>query len=194
MSIVLARHGATEWSVSGRHTGTTDVPLTEQGVRDGQALAPVLATHTFVLVATSPRHRAQETCRLAGLAGSAEVWDDLAEWDYGEYEGRTTADIRSERPDWELFRDGCPGGESPAAVSARADGVIARLVERGVADEDAGDVALFAHGHILRVLGARWAGWPVEAGLHLMLDTGTLSVLDVRRGDHIIRRWNAPLL
>ncbi len=187
---MLARHGATEWSEDGRHTSTTDLPLTDRGRADGLALAPALGGRSFVLVATSPLARALDTCRLAGLGstvgGGCAVWDELVEWDYGDYEGVTTADIRAERPGWELFRDGCPGGESPAQVGARADAVIARVgAERG-------DSVLFSHGHFLRVLAARWVGWPVEAGLHLLLDTGTLSELGARRGDPVIRRWNAP--
>jgi probable phosphoglycerate mutase len=189
MRVVLVRHGATEWSENGRHTSTTDLPLTEQGRLDAAALAPVLAGERFVVVACSPRSRSAETCRLAGLHGAAETWDDLVEWDYGAYEGITTADICADRPGWELFRDGCPGGESPADVGARAD----RVIERVLAAPDGGDVAVFSHGHFLRVLGARWAGWPVEAGLHLLLDTGTLSVLGDKRGDRVIQSWNAAV-
>lgn len=193
MSVVLARHGATEWSEDGRHTSTTDLPLTEQGRADGLALAPLLGRRAFALVASSPRARALDTCRLAGLDQGVEVWDELVEWDYGDYEGITTADIQVDRPGWELFRDGCPGGESPAQVGARADAVINRI--RAVSGEPSeGDVVLFSHGHFLRVLAARWVGWPVEAGLHLLLDTGTLSELDAKRGDPVIRRWNAPVV
>jgi broad specificity phosphatase PhoE len=185
--VYLLRHGATEWSENGRHTGATELPLLSSGVADAERLAPVLAERTFALVASSPRARALETCRLAGLADRAEVWDELAEWDYGDYEGITTADIQGDRPGWELFRDGTPGGESPATVSARADAVIRRLL----AVE--GEVALFSHGHFLRVLGARWAELPVEAGLRLLLDTGTVSVLDWKRSDRVIGQWNAPV-
>jgi len=187
VSVLLVRHGATEWSENGRHTSTTDLPLTEHGRADAVALAPVLAGSDLTLVACSPRSRSLDTCRLAGLDRDAETWDDLVEWDYGDYEGITTADIRADRPGWELFRDGCPGGESPADVGARADRVMKRVLSVD------GDIALFSHGHFLRVLAARWAGWPVEAGLHLLLDTGTLSVLDHKRGDRVIRSWNAAV-
>lgn len=186
------RHGATEWSEDGRHTSTTDLPLTDQGRRDAVALAPVLGAQAFSLVACSPRARALDTCRLAGLdppTAGVEVWPDLVEWDYGAYEGVTTAAIQVDRPGWELFVDGCPGGESPEQVGARADRVITRLLDAPTA----GPVALFSHGHFLRVVAARWAGWPVEAGRHLLLDTGTLSVLDHKRGDRVIRSWNAAV-
>ena len=191
MSVLLVRHGATEWSEDGRHTSTTDLALTAQGERDADALRPVLAVRSFAVVASSPRARALDTCRRAGLEEKVQVWDDLVEWDYGEYEGITTPDIQAGRPGWELFRDGCPGGESPADVAARADAVVARV--RALATDTDGDVALFSHGHFLRVFAARWVGWPVEAGLHLLLDTGTLSELDAKRGDPVIRRWNAPV-
>ncbi len=191
MSLLLIRHGATEWSEDGRHTSTTDLPLTAAGAADAEALRPVLASRSFTVVASSPRARALDTCRRSGIVptggGAVEVWDDLVEWDYGGYEGVTTPDIQAGRPGWELFRDGCPGGESPSEVAARADAVAARV--RAVD----GDVALFSHGHFLRVLAARWVGWPVEAGRHLLLDTGTLSELDTKRGDPVIRRWNAPV-
>lgn len=191
MSVLLVRHGATEWSGDGRHTSTTDLPLTVAGEANADALRPVLAGRSFTVVAASPRARAIDTCRRSGVVptggGAVEVWRDLVEWDYGEYEGVTTPDIQAGRPRWELFRDGCPGGESPSQVAARADAVVARV--RAVD----GDVAVFSHGHFLRVLAARWVGWPVEAGLHLLLDTGTLSELDTKRGDPVIRRWNAPV-
>lgn len=191
MSVLLVRHGATEWSEDGRHTSTTDLPLTARGERDGDALRPALAARSFTVVASSPRARALDTCRRAGLDEQVQVWDDLVEWDYGDYEGVTTADIQVDRPGWELFRDGCPGGESPAQVGARADAVVARLRARAGGE---GDAVLFSHGHFLRVLAVRWVGWPVEAGLHLLLDTGTLSELDAKRGDPVIRRWNAPVV
>ena len=191
MSVLLVRHGATEWSEDGRHTSTTDLPLTAAGEADADALRGALAGRRFAVVASSPRARALDTCRRSGVVpaggGAVEVWDDLGEWDYGAYEGITTPDIQAGRPGWELFHDGCPGGESPAEVAARADAVVTRV--RAVQ----GDVALFSHGHFLRVLAARWVGWPVEAGLHLLLDTGTLSELDAKRGDPVIRRWNAPV-
>ena len=185
--VFLLRHGATAWSENGRHTSTTDLALTDQGQRDAEALAPMLAAETFAVVATSPLTRSRETCRLAGLDAAAEVWDDVVEWDYGDYEGVTTTEICRERPGWELFRDGAPGGESRGAVGDRADRVIARLLVAG------GDVAIFSHGHLLRVLAARWAGWPVEAGLHLLLDTATVSILTHKRGDRVICSWNAAI-
>ena len=191
MSVLLVRHGATEWSEDGRHTSTTDLALTAQGERDADALRPALAARSFTVVASSPRARALATGRRAGLDEQVQVWEDLVEWDYGDYEGVTTADIQVDRPGWELFRDGCPGGESPAQVGARADAVVARLRARAGSE---GDAVLFSHGHFLRVLAVRWVGWPVEAGLHLLLDTGTLSELDAKRGDPVIRRWNAPVV
>ena len=182
----LVRHGETEWSAAGRHTGSTDLPLTEHGKQDARAVAPALREHTFAAVLTSPLRRARETCELAGLAGSAQVVDDLREWAYGDYEGLTTAQIRESRPDWTVWRDGCPGGESAADVGARVDSVIARL--RGID----GDVAVFAHGHLLRVLGARWCGLEPEAGAALALDTATLCRLGWEREQAVVRMWNAP--
>ena len=187
LEIVLARHGETEWSRDGRHTGRTDVPLTEEGVRQALLLRDALAEWTFVKVLSSPMERALETCRLAGLADMAATTDDLLEWDYGDYEGITTAEIRETRPDWYLWRDGCPNGEDAAAVGERADRVIAAI-------EDAeGPVALFAHGHLLRVLAARWLGLGPEAGALLALSTATLSVLGYDRETRVVRRWNAPV-
>ena len=187
LEIVLARHGETEWSRDGRHTGRTDVPLTEEGVRQALLLRDALAEWTFVKVLSSPMERALETCRLAGLADMAATTDDLLEWDYGDYEGITTAEIRKTRPDWYLWRDGCPNGEDAAAVGERADRVIAAI-------EDAeGPVALFAHGHLLRVLAARWLGLGPEAGALLALSTATLSVLGYERETRVVRRWNAPV-
>src|SRR5207302_4956475 len=154
----LARHGETEWSVSGQHTGLTDLPLTERGERNARRLGERLKGMSFPHVLTSPLQRAQRTCELAGFGTAAEVDPDLVEWNYGAYEGRKTADIRKERPDWQLFRDGCPGGESLAEIAARADRVIARVRAVG------GDVLLFSSGHFLRVLGARWCGWEAAAG------------------------------
>lgn len=184
--IVLVRHGATEWSVAGKHTGRTDVPLTDEGRRDGQALHVPLRAWTFACVLTSPLKRAQETCRLAGYGEVAKARDDLKEWDYGAYEGRTTADIRSESADWVLWRDGAPGGESPADVGARADRV---LTEVRAID---GDVLLFAHGHVLRVLTTRWLELAPGDGRLFALDTATLSVLGYERDSSVILRWNAP--
>jgi probable phosphoglycerate mutase len=187
MEIALARHGETEWSRDGRHTGRTDIPLTDTGRRQARLLGESLAEWSFVKVLSSPLQRALETCKLAGLEDSVETTDDLLEWDYGEYEGITTPQIRESRPDWYLWRDGCPGGEQPGDVGARADRVLA-----AIADCD-GDVALFAHGHILRVIAARWIGLGPEAGALLALNTGTLSVLGYERETRVLRRWNAPV-
>jgi broad specificity phosphatase PhoE len=184
MEVVLARHGETEWSLSGQHTGRTDVPLTEKGVGHAKALGRRLAGRSFGAVFTSPMSRASETCRLAGFVDDAQVRDELLEWDYGEYEGVTTAEIREQRPDWLLWRDGCPGGETAAEVGARVDRLIAEV--RSVD----GDAALFAHGHVLRVLAARWAGLPPERGGALYLSTATLSLLGYEREVPVIRLWN----
>jgi broad specificity phosphatase PhoE len=185
---ILVRHGETEWSVSGQHTGSTDIPLTENGRDVARRLAPLMADARFALVLTSPLGRARETCTLAGLGERAEVDADLMEWNYGEYEGLTTKQIDAKAPGWMLFRDGCPGGESPAAVRARVDRVIARI--RRVD----GDVALFAHGHVFRVFAARWLGLPAAAGSGFLLDTATVSVLSHYHGIPAIKRWNAPLV
>ena len=181
----LVRHGETEWSRDGRHTSTTELDLTDNGVEVACTLKERLAGTSFDLVLTSPRHRARRTADLAGFA-DAEVDDDLVEWDYGDYEGITTAEIRTERPDWFLWRDGCPGGESAADVGARVD----PLVEGLKAGE--GPVALFAHGHLLRVLTARWLGLPPQDGALFALSTATLSVLGFERETAVITRWNAP--
>ncbi|MBO3738919.1 histidine phosphatase family protein [Actinoplanes flavus] len=183
--IVLIRHGQTEWSADGRHTSYTDLPLTTEGERQARAAGERIAGRRFAAVLASPRQRALRTAELAGLAVT-EVADDLAEWDYGEYEGVTTADIRAGRPGWSLWTDGCPGGESPAHVGARLDRVLARAREAG------GDVALVAHGHCLRVAGARWIGLPPAGGGLLRLDTGTTSVLGFEHGtDPVLLSWNA---
>jgi broad specificity phosphatase PhoE len=178
--IVLVRHGQTEWSASGRHTSTTDVPLTEEGRRAARALP--LRDRDFALVLTSPRLRARETCELAGLKGTVD--DDLAEFDYGSYEGLTTKEIREVRPGWSLWTDGAPGGETAAQVGARADRVIARAL---AAD---GDVALFAHGHVLRVLGARWLGLPASSGGLFGLDTASVCELGFEREARVVWKWN----
>jgi probable phosphoglycerate mutase len=183
--IVLIRHGETEWSRDGRHTGRTDVPLTDAGRRQAELVGEWLAGRTFARVLTSPLGRALETCRLAGLGDRAEPREELLEWDYGEYEGVTTAQIRERRPDWYLWRDGCPGGESAVEVGRRVDGLVAELRE---AD---GDEAVFAHGHVLRVLTARWLGLDPENGALLALATATLSVLGWERETAVIRVWNA---
>ena len=184
--IVLVRHGETEWSREGRHTGRTDLPLTERGREEAAALGGALAGRRFALVLTSPLVRAAETCTLAGLGDVALARDDLREWDYGRYEGRTTEEIREERPGWTLWRDGCPGGESSADVGARADRVVAEL---RAAD---GDVAVFAHGHLLRVLGARWVGLDPSTGGRLAFDTATVSILGHHREVAVLQLWNDP--
>jgi broad specificity phosphatase PhoE len=187
MEIVLARHGETEWSRDRRHTGRTDIPLTESGRRQAAVLRDALGGRSFERVLSSPLSRALETCRLAGLGEPAELTGDLCEWDYGEYEGITTAKIREGRPGWSLWRDGCPGGETAADVGRRADRVIASL------DGLEGDAALFAHGHVLRVLTARWLRLDPVAGALFKLDTGTLSALGYERETRVITRWNAPV-
>jgi len=179
----LIRHGETEWSRSGRHTSRTDLPLTPLGVTQAAALAKVLGNHKFSVVLTSPLGRARETARLAGYA-TAVVEPNLHEWDYGEYEGRTTAEIQRERAGWTLWNGGVPGGESADQVGARTDAVIARVQ---AAD---GDVALFAHGHILRVLAARWLGLGPEQGQLFALQTATISVLGFEHSERVIIRWN----
>jgi len=184
--IVLVRHGETKWSAAGRHTSHTDVPLTEGGRRQGEALGSCLKGWRFALVLTSPLRRATETCRLAGLGDEAEIRPDLVEWDYGEYEGRTTYEIRMERPGWTLWSDGVPGGESAEQVGARADRILAE------AWRAQGDVALFSHGHFLRVLATRWIGLPPGEGRSLALDTATMSVLGFERETPVIVQWNQP--
>lgn len=186
--VYLARHGETEWSLSGQHTGITDIPLTENGRNLAKRLAPVLATERFALVLTSPLERARKTCELAGLGAHAEIDRDLVEWNYGEYEGLTPKQIDAQAPGWMIFTDGCPGGETPEQAGARADRLVARV--RSVE----GDVALFAHGHIFRVFAARWLGLPAMAGCHFLLDTATLSILSYYRNLPAIRRWNAMLV
>jgi broad specificity phosphatase PhoE len=181
--VVLVRHGETAWTKSGQHTSRTDIPLTDAGRRQAGQLASRLP-RTFALVLTSPLQRARETCRLAGFAEQAVVSDDVTEWDYGSYEGLTTAEIRAVRPGWSLWRDGAPGGETAEDVGPRADRVIAR-----VRDVD-GDVAVFSHGHFLRVLGARWIGLPPSAGELFALRPATISVLGWEREISVIDRWN----
>jgi broad specificity phosphatase PhoE len=182
----LARHCETAWSLSGRHTGRTDPPLTERGERNARALGGRLAGQAFAHVWTSPLRRAADTCRLAGFGDVAAVDPDLVEWDYGAYEGRTSAEIRAERPGWQLFRDGCPGGEAPDEVGARADRVIARL--RAVK----GDVLVFSSGHFLRVLAARWIGQPAADGRYYLLLTASLSAIgyDHNLQEPVIRFWD----
>jgi broad specificity phosphatase PhoE len=184
--LVLVRHGETAWSRSGRHTGSTDLPLEAAGRQQAETLATRLGTWRFARVFTSPRRRALETCALAGLGARAQVVEDLAEWDYGEYEGLTTRQIREVRPGWSLWRDGAPGGEDPATVSARADRVIGLVLARA----GGGDAALFAHGHMLRVLGARWIGLDAAAGEYLVLGAGALSVLGYEQDSRALVCWN----
>ena len=191
----LARHGETEWSKSLQHTGRTDIPLTEKGEEEARRLRDPLAEVRFDHVLCSPLGRARETCELAGLGDRAELRDDLLEWDYGDYEGRTSADIHVDRPDWSLWTDGCPGGESPEQVGARADLVIAEILTMIPAGdpESGATVAVFAHGHILRVLTARWLELPPADGKLFGLGTGTLSRLGWEHDYRVIQRWNAPV-
>jgi broad specificity phosphatase PhoE len=184
--IYLARHGETAWSLTGQHTGLTDLPLTERGEQNARALGERLIGLNFGKVLTSPLQRAARTCELAGFGAVAEVDRDLLEWNYGQYEGRRTAEIHAERPDWQLFRDGCPGGESPDQVGARADCVLSRV--RAVR----GDVLLFSSGHFLRVLAARWLGLEPAAGRYLLLSTASLSALGYEHNlcQPVIRLWN----
>ncbi len=183
-TIVLVRHGRTAWSRSGRHTGRTDIPLDPEGVVEAEAVGGLLAGREFALVLTSPLQRAAETCRLAGFGDRAEVCHDLIEWDYGEYEGRTSEEISRDRPGWTLWTAGVPGGETAADVGRRADRVVARA---RAAD---GDTLCFAHGHVLRVLAARWAGLPPAGGRLLALGAGSVSVLGWEREVPVIVRWN----
>jgi probable phosphoglycerate mutase len=187
VEVVLVRHGETEWSRDGKHTGHTDVPLTERGRQQARAVGEALRGHKFALVLTSPLERALETCRLAGLGEDAELRDELMEWDYGDYEGRTTPEIREERPGWTLWRDGVPEGETIDEVAARVQRVLAeiRVVE--------GDALLFAHGHVLRVLTASWLGLEPDAARLFALDPATLSTLGYERETPVIRLWNQPV-
>ena len=184
--IYLARHGETAWSLSGQHTGLTDLPLTERGERNASRLGERLRGLTFARVLTSPLQRAARTCELAGFGTVAEVEGDLLEWNYGDYEGRRTVEIHAERPDWQLFRDGCPGGESPDQVGARADRVVSRV--RAVQ----GDVLLFSSGHFLRVFAARWLGLEPAGGRYFLLSTASLSALSYEHNlsEPVLRLWN----
>src|SRR5208282_852962 len=185
--IHLARHGETAWSLTGQHTGLTDLALTANGERNARRLGERLKGIEVARVLTSPLQRARRTCELAGFSAAAEIDRDLVEWNYGQYEGRRTAEILAERPGWDLFRDGCPGGEPPAEVSARADRVVARL--RAIA----GHVLIFSSGYFLRVLAGRWVGLePAAGGEHLMLSTGSLSALGYENdpGRPVVRLWN----
>ena len=189
-SLHLIRHGETEWSVTGQHTGRTDIPLTAHGEAEARALQPMLSAITFTTVLTSPLQRARRTCELTGLGAAAAIEPDLVEWDYGAYDGLTSRDIHRERPDWSVFRDGCPGGETPAQISDRADRLIARL------RASHGNIALFTHGHFGCVLATRWIELAVIEGQHLLLSTASVSIL----GQHpthpevpVISLWNATV-
>ncbi len=188
-SIVLVRHGATQWSRSGRHTGRTDLPLDEGGREQAAAVGRRLADRHFGLVWSSPRQRALETCRLVGYAERAEVVDDLQEWSYGAYEGLTTAQIRAERPGWQVFLDGCPEGETPGQVAARADRVLVGL--RAEAESRNLETAIvFSHGHFLRTLAARWLGLEAAAGRFFALEAGRVSELGFEREVPVLASWN----
>jgi broad specificity phosphatase PhoE len=185
-SIYLARHGETAWSISGQHTGLTDLPLTPQGEENAKRLGERLKTLKFSKVFTSPLKRAARTCELAGFGGVAEVDRNLVEWNYGDYEGLRTAEIHAKRPDWQLFRDGCPGGESPQQIGVRANGVVERL--RAIN----GNVLVFSSGHFLRVLAAHWLGLETAGGRFLMLSTASLSILSYENNlaQPAIKLWN----
>ena len=184
--IFLVRHGETEWSKSGRHTGRSDIPLTEKGEAAAAWLVERLPPRAFDAVLTSPSQRARRTCELAGFGSRAEIDDDIAEWDYGQYEGVTTPDIHKQHPGWNLFRDGCPDGETGADVALRADAVIEKI------RDIAGDVLIFSSSHFLRVLAARWLGLGPEAGLFFVLDTTSISILGYEHNldEPVIRSWN----
>jgi len=183
-TIWMVRHGATAWTRSGAHTGRTDIPLTEQGRHEAAALGRLIGGHSFALVLTSPMQRARETCSFCGCGLYAQVDPNLCEWDYGDYEGVTTGDIQKTRPGWSLWIDGVPNGETVAQVGRRADAVIHRILA-----ED-GDVALFAHGHLLRILTARWLGLPPDGGRFFALSTATVSRLGYEHETRVITRWN----
>jgi broad specificity phosphatase PhoE len=182
--IWLVRHAETAWSVAKKHTGRTDVPLTEEGREAARRLRPRLGDREWATVWSSPLSRARETCELAGLGDRAVLRDELVEWDYGAYEGTTTAEIREARPQWFLWRDGCPDGEGPFDVGRRIDPLIDELIE------SEGDAVLFAHGHVLRVLAARWVGLPPVDGALLALSTGSVSVLGWEREVRVLWGWN----
>ena len=186
--LYLIRHGETAWSLSGQHTGRTDIPLTEQGEQDARKLAERLGAVRFSRVFTSPLQRARRTCELAGLDEVAEIEPDLTEWDYGDYEGQRSLDTRKKLPDWNLFRDGCPRGESPAQISERADRLIARLRTLE------GKIAIFSHAQVGRVLASRWIGLPVRQAQHFLLNTASLSILGYEHDmaeEPAIVLWNA---
>ena len=184
--IYLARHGETQWSLTGQHTGLTDLPLTKRGEDNARALGERLAGLKFATVFTSPLQRATRTCELAGFGAVAEVDRNLLEWDYGQYEGLTTAEVHAGRPDWQLFRDGCPGGESPEQVGARADAMLARVRPLEA------DVLVFSSGHFLRIFAARWLALPPAAGKYLLLSTASVSALSYEDSlsAPVIQLWN----
>lgn len=185
-TVYLARHGETAWSISGQHTGRTDLPLTERGERNARRLGDRLRGFRFAKILTSPLQRAVRTCELAGFGKAAQIKPDLLEWNYGDYEGRRSVEILAERPEWALFRDGCPGGESPEQVSARADRVLREIRPLN------GDVLLFSSGHFLRVLAARWLGLAADAGRFFLLSTASLSALSYEHNlaEPAIRLWD----
>jgi len=188
LNVYIVRHGETLWSLSGQHTGNTDLPLTPNGRQQALSLVPALEHTAFSRVLTSPMRRARETCQLAGLGEHAQVETDLGEWDYGAYEGRRSVDIRAERTGWDIWRDGCPGGEMPAEIAARADRVVAQLTTMS------GSVVLFSHGQFSRVLAARWVGLGADAGRHFALDPATISVLGFEGHDPtrpVVSLWNS---
>ena len=182
--IVIVRHGETEWSLTRRHTSRTDLSLLDAGRQRAAALAPLLAGRSFALVLVSPLRRARETCELAGFGDRAEICEDLREWDYGDYEGRTTVEIREQNPDWVLWRDGCPGGETPVEVTARVERALDRL---RAAD---GNAIAFAHGHILRALTARYLQMPIAAGARFVLGAGAVSTLGYEHENEALLHWN----
>jgi broad specificity phosphatase PhoE len=184
--LYLARHGETAWSLSGQHTGLTDIPLTESGEQGARQLGQRLRGLAFVRVFTSPLQRAARTCELAGFGSTATTDADLVEWDYGNYEGKTSAEIHLQNPDWQLFRDGCPGGESLQDIAARADRVVGRVRAAG------GDVLIFSSGHFLRVLAARWLGMDASQGKHFLVSTASLSILSYEHNmrEPVVHLWN----
>lgn len=186
LQLWLIRHGATEWALNGRHTGSTDLPLLPQGEKEATALAPLLKDVAFAAVLSSPLQRAQRTCALAGLGMSAEILPELIEWDYGNYEGITTAEIRQTIPKWNIWDQGCPDGEDATDVQARCE----RIIERTLAITSNGDIALFAHGHILRAITGTWLGLGAAAGRLFKLDTGSICILGFEKEQRVITRWN----
>ncbi|MGI8430163.1 MAG: histidine phosphatase family protein [Solirubrobacteraceae bacterium] len=190
MKLIVVRHGETEWSAALKHTSRTDLPLTEAGRRTAVALGEQLRGRCFALVLCSPLLRARETCELAGFNADAILCEDLHEWNYGDYEGLTTAQVHARAPGWSLWRDGCPNGESPREVALRVDRVLNRL-DAEDAEDAGGEAVAFAHGHVLRVLAARWIGMEAAAGARFALGAGAVGVLGHERETEVIERWNA---